>query len=95
MSLLTGQVVDVETGPVDTSLTYTADVDPQQLEYRCVRMGSAEGLVWRYNSQEYTNPLSPYLFYAIVGAVGTYRIQCYLVSEILGTIQLTIRGIFG
>ena len=82
----------METGSLDTSFTYTADRDSQQLEYRCVTNGSADGLVWRYNNQEYTNPLSPYLFYAAVGSVGTFSVACYSVSDKQGAISLTIKG---
>ena len=87
------EVIDVDITLPDSSYTYTADLDSQQLEYRCVNGSAASGqFIWTYNSIGYTNPLNAYDFYGVLRSAGTYTIGCYSGTDRLGDMQLTIKG---
>ena len=89
--LFTDPVIDVDIQSTTTT-TYTADTDSKQLVYRCVSDGSSEGLVWRYNNVDYTNPLNAYQFYKVVQRTGVYRIECYSGTSSIGNMELTLKG---
>ena len=91
--LFTDPVIDVDVSTTTTtSYTYTADADSRELVYRCISSGSADGLVWRYNNESFTNSLNAYQFYGVVQGIGVYSIECYSGDSSVGNMELTLRG---
>ena len=90
--LFTDPVIDVDVQSTTTTHTYTVDTDSKQLVYRCVSDGSSDGLVWRYNREDYTNPLNAYQFYKMVRRTEMYRIECYSGNSSIGNMNLTLKG---
>ena len=86
------EVVDVDIGLSNNSYTYTADLDSQQLEYRCVSSGSSGVLTWKYLRLTYNNTFNAYEFYGTARALGTYSIGCHSGTNKLGEMELTFKG---
>ena len=89
--MFTAEVIDVDISLSDNSYTYTADLDSQQLEYRCVSSDSGV-LTWKYGTSTFSNPLNAYTFYGVARSADTFTIECYSGTNQLGEMQLTIKG---
>ena len=91
--MFTAEVIDVDITLPDNSYTYTADLDSQQLEYRCVNGSAAsDQFIWKYGTGSFTNPLNAYDFYGVLRSAGTYTMGCYSGTDRLGDMRLTIKG---
>ena len=91
--MFTAEVIDVDITLSDNSYTYTADLDSQQLEYRCVNGSTAsDQFRWKYGTNSYTNLLNAYDFYGVLRSAGTYTMGCYSGTDKLGDMRLTIKG---